>query len=359
MTNTDMQTAAPTPKPTHPIMVLREYLEARSSELKAALPPHISETKFIRAVVTACQINPDLLACDKRSMWNACLRACNDGLLPDGVEGAIAPFKGQAQWMPMYQGQLKQFRNSGQFKWVGAGLVREGDEYDHWIDENGEHFKHRPADDNTGKIRRIYAAATTKDGGFFLADMSPADVDKRRKMSRASRSDAPWQTWPEEMMKKTAIRVLSKMLPKSSDRDDLDQFIRRDEEDELGISHDDALAPGVLGRSALDYFADDNKEQQKPSSASPGSSGTETGDAGSGGQAASEGVVSSRSPAPAEAGAAPDPAIATAYERGKQAKADGLSSKAIPGEYRDTARTREALAWQAGFSGNPMPTFKD
>ncbi len=342
MTNTDM--VASTQKPAHPIIVLREYLEARSSELKAALPPHIPEAKFIRAVVTACQINPDLLACEKRSMWNACLRACNDGLLPDGVEGAIVPFKSQAQWMPMYQGQLKQFRNSGQFKWVGAGIVREGDDYDHWIDENGEHFKHRPADDNTGKIRRIYAAATTKDGGFFLADMSPADVDKRRKMSRASRGDAPWQTWPEEMMKKTAIRMLSKMLPKSSDRDDLDQFIRRDEEDDLGISHDDQTSRG--SGSMLDHFADDH-EQQKTSGASD-SSGS-PGEPGGGGQVGDEGQA--RGPAPA-----PDQATATAYQRGKDAKAQGMSAKAVPGEYRDAARTPEALAWRAGFDGEPMPT---
>ena len=88
-------------------------------------------------------------------------------------------------------------------------------------------------------------------------------------------------------------------------------------------------------------------EQQKPSVAS-----VESGNAdapASGGQAASEGVVSSRPPAHA--------AIVSAYERGEKAKAEGHNAKAIPGEYRDTARTREALAWQAGFSGNAMPTF--
>lgn len=90
-------------------------------------------------------------------------------------------------------------------------------------------------------------------------------------------------------------------------------------------------------------------EQQKPSGAS-----VESGNAdapASGGQAASEGVVSSRPPAPA------DRAILTAYHRGEKAKAEGHNAKAIPGEYRDTARTREALAWQAGFGGHPMPTF--
>jgi hypothetical protein len=91
-------------------------------------------------------------------------------------------------------------------------------------------------------------------------------------------------------------------------------------------------------------------EQQKSSGASVDSGAAD--EPVSGGQAASEGVVSSRPPAPAD-----HPAIASAYQRGKQAKADGHNAKAIPGEYRDTARTREALAWQAGFDGSPMPGF--
>jgi recombination protein RecT len=220
-------------KAPHPLVRLRHDLELRESELKAALPVHISPDRFIRVVLTAAQINPDILACARQSLWNACLRAANDGLLPDGVEGAIVPYKDRATWIPMYQGLLKKFRNSGEFKWVTAGIVYEGDEYSHWIDETGEHFRHVPQDDNADKkIRRIYALATTKDGGSFITDMSLADVNKRKNMSRGTRDDAPWKVWPEEMMKKTAIRQLSKYLPKSSD---IDALLRRDDEDLLGV----------------------------------------------------------------------------------------------------------------------------
>jgi hypothetical protein len=51
-------------------------------------------------------------------------------------------------------------------------------------------------------------------------------------------------------------------------------------------------------------------------------------------------------------------AITAAYERGRKAKADGHQRKAIPPELRDPARTREALAWQAGHDGTAMPEWK-
>ena len=129
-------------KPIHPIVSLQAQLEKRASELSRALPAHMPAERFIRVVLTACQLNPDLLACDRTSLWNACMRAAQDGLLPDGREGAIVPYKDKAQWMPMTQGLLKRFRNSGQFKSITAGIVRETEPFEHWVDENGEHLKH-------------------------------------------------------------------------------------------------------------------------------------------------------------------------------------------------------------------------
>jgi hypothetical protein len=55
--------------------------------------------------------------------------------------------------------------------------------------------------------------------------------------------------------------------------------------------------------------------------------------------------------------AAADDLISNAYERGKTAKASGHQRRAIPPEYREGNRTREAVAWQAGFDGAAMPTF--
>jgi recombination protein RecT len=248
-------------KQNHPLVVLNSYLQERVDSLRTALPPHMKPERFISSVMTAVQLNPALMACERRSLWLSCMRCAQDGLLPDGQEAAIVPYKDKAQYLPMYQGLLKKFRNSGQFRWVGTGIVFEGDVYEHWITQEGEHFKHVPADDNSGKkIRRVYALATTKEGGSFIADLSMAEIDKRRAMSRASRDDAPWKQWPDEMMKKTALRVLSKLLPKSSD---IDIFLQRDEAESLGVETVQAIDDqrGAAFGNVLDHFAGTSPDQ--------------------------------------------------------------------------------------------------
>ena len=266
-------------KKPHPVVVFREQLESRADTYRNALPPHIKVDRFIASMVTAVQLNPDLLACDRRSLFLASIRCAQDGLLPDGSEGAIVPFKKTATYIPMVQGLLKKFRNSGQFKWVTAGIAYEGEVYEHWLDETGEHFKHVPQGElaDPKKIKRVYALATTKDGGFFVTDASMAEINKRRNMSRASRDDAPWKVWPDEMMKKTALRMLSKLLPKSSD---LDQFLQRDEDESLGIEHATAAIEekrALAFGSAMDHFAgpeETAEKADKESGTSPADGGT-------------------------------------------------------------------------------------
>jgi recombination protein RecT len=311
-----------------------------------ALPAHISPDRFIRVVITAVQLNPDLLTCDRGTLWNACMRCANDGLLPDGTEAALVPYKSKVQYIPMYQGLLKKFRNSGEFKWITAGLVYENDEYDHWIDETGEHFRHKPADDHDNKkLRRVYALATTKDGGSFIADMSLSEVNKRKAMSRTTREDAPWKAWPDEMMKKTALRVLSKLLPKSSD---LDALMQRDEGALLGVeSVDDrrqAVADADAG-SALQQFAQQEAEQEAPAPEPQPAAASPT----------------PEQPAQAEPELDLDPAkLKAAFDRGREERRQGVRRNKPPGELRDPARAQELASWHDGWdSVGPEEESKD
>lgn len=47
-------------------------------------------------------------------------------------------------------------------------------------------------------------------------------------------------------------------------------------------------------------------------------------------------------------------AIDAAYERGQKAKADGMTPKAMPKEFRTGGREKEAEAWTAGFEGKDL-----
>lgn len=313
-----------------PIVVMRERLEARSGELKNALTD-ISPEHFIRALITSAQVNPDLQACSFQSLWLACMKACRDNLLPDGREGAIVPYKSNATWIPMYQGLLKKFRQSGECKWIGSEVVREGETFEHWIDESGPHFKHIPAGDDSAAVTKVYAAAITKDKAFYVAVLSMSEIKKIRAMSKASRDDSPWKVWPEEMMKKSALRRLSKLLPAGRDFfEDEEEVVNKLPEPQPTIQIVER-APGAA--SALDTFAGVDRVDQAPTT---------------------EGGEISRT---ADTVDITDP-LSIAYERGKIAQKAGMLRKAIPGEYREEANRAEADAWHAGYDGkeftNPL-----
>jgi phage RecT family recombinase len=212
--------------------------QLNNANLRGILPPHIPAERFKRVVDTAIQNTPKILDATPRSIFNACMRAASDGLLPDGREGAIVPFKDwkaskearrdiiDVQWMPMVSGILKKIRNSGQVAVITAKVVYAGDQYRYWIDDSGEHLIYEPseaADRNI--VRTVFAMARTKDGEVIVEPLLPVDIERIRKVSRA-KDDGPWVDWWDEMAKKSAIRRLSKRLPMSTDLDDL---IRRDD----------------------------------------------------------------------------------------------------------------------------------
>ena len=335
MTEQNLATIAAKP----PIVVMRERLEQRTTEIRAALVD-IRPEQFIRAVITSATINPDIQACSWQSLWLACMRACRDDLLPDGRQGAIVPYKDKATWIPMYQGLLLRAWRTGKFKWIGADIVREGDRWEHYVDTSGVHFRHEPGDDIDRPILRIYAAATTLDGGTFLAVLPFAEANKIKRMSKTTRDDSPWKMWESEMFKKTALRRLAKMLPIeiTVDEDADEPF-----EEPQPIEATPRRAPGAL--AALDAFAGGGREDVEESSTASGS-GQFT-------EAEREQAKVELQNIAAGSGESPETFLERshreAYQRGKDDKAKGVARKAVPTEYRDVPKL--ALAWVAGWSG--------
>jgi len=331
-----MATTAVAEKSVNPMETLRGQLERRKDELQRALPQHMPPERFIRVVLTAVQINADLLTVNRQSLWNSCLRAAQDGLLPDGREGAIVPFrdnndrsptKGQsvAQWMPMTYGLLKRFRNSGQFKSITANIVREGDQFSYWVDETGEHLRHEPASD-TGKPIKAYAVAALKGGGAMAKVMSIADIEKRRAVSRAK--DGPmWREWWDEAAQKTVLRNLAKRLPTSSDLDDL---IRRDDAlynfDTAAEPRSSIARPVDVG-GALDHFS--GADTPQPSSQPDQTSATDE-------------------PSNPEPEGATDE-LDSAYQLGAEAHRKGMQRKAVPPDYRTPENSHLSREWLKGW----------
>ena len=213
-----------------PIDSVRSTLTKMQPEFAAALPPQIQPEKFVRTTVTAIQMQPELLNADRRSLLGACMKAAQDGLLPDGREAALVIFRSkggaQVQYMPMIGGILKKLRNSGELASISAHVVHEHDQFDYILGDE-ERIEHKPClFGERGQPIAVYAVAKTKDGAVYREVMSVEEVEKVRSVSRAGNS-GPWVTWWGEMAKKTVIRRLCKRLPSSAD---LDQVMAHDNE---------------------------------------------------------------------------------------------------------------------------------
>lgn len=217
------------------LVEIRSSIAASASEYRAALPAHISPERFVRTVQTAINMNPDIVDCDRRSVYGAIMKAAQDGLVLDGREAALVRFNSKAgpqcQYMPMVAGILKKARNSGEISTISAHVVYSNDTFNYVLGDD-ERIEHRPhLGTDRGKPILVYAVATLKDGGKQRAIMTVAEIERVRAVSRAKDS-GPWAQWWDEMAKKTVIRRLAKYLPSSSDRDEdeLQRTIERDDE---------------------------------------------------------------------------------------------------------------------------------
>jgi recombination protein RecT len=250
---------------------VRSAFDAAASEYEKALPAHIPTKRFVRCLTTAVQLNPELLSVDRQPLLAACQKAAEDGLLPDGREGALVIFRVRdkatgawrknVQWMPMLAGLLKKARNSGQISSITANVVYSNDRF-RLILGDDELVEHEPfLDGDRGKPRVVYAIARLKDGGIVREWLTIAEVDKIRNASRAKDS-GPWVQWYDQMAIKSCLRRLIKKLPASTDREADEGFYRAVERDDELIEHQPPkdVTPRQPARDPLDAFADESDE---------------------------------------------------------------------------------------------------
>lgn len=251
-----------------PIDEIRGQLARMDSQFKMALPDHVPVEKFTRVAITAISTNADLINADRTSLFSSCMKAAQDGLLPDGRESALVIFGGKVQYMPMVAGILKKARNSGELASITAQVVHKNDPFSYRVDDEGEHLEHTPDvfSKDRGEIIGVYALAKTKDGELYIEPMTLDQIEKVRASSRTGKSsNGPWNNWWEEMAKKSVIRRLAKRLPMSTD---LEDTLRRDV-DEVDIT---PVAPEAQSQepakrtrqSRLSQVAQAQPETQKP-----------------------------------------------------------------------------------------------
>lgn len=217
------------------------------AEFAKTLPATVPAERFARVLKNALQ-DPNMEEVlgtppGRFSILTESLKASNDGLLLDGRQAVLVPRKKKvkvgnvvkdvrvAVYQPMWQGLLHLAYNSGVIERIQCQPVYSNDLFK--VERNpddGCPLTHKVDDPfgPRGDLRGVYAVAKFLGSGWSdYVIISVAEIERIRKLARAEESDA-WKNHYAEMCKKTAIRRLTKYLPKSSDHmDRFDSAARR------------------------------------------------------------------------------------------------------------------------------------
>lgn len=213
------------------IQTVQQQLTALTPEFAKSLPPGMTPERFGRVALTAIQNAPALLRCEPQSLWNACMKAAQDGLLPDGREGAMIPRGNTVSWQPMVFGIITKAKRRGSVANLVSNIVYEGEPFEVLLGDDDRIVHRRDiARVKRGKEIAVYAIATLKDGSKEREVMTWDEIQAVRKMSSTPNA-GPWVSAEGEMARKTVLRRLSKRLPAlDDDDDDLRQAVERVDE---------------------------------------------------------------------------------------------------------------------------------
>lgn len=221
------KTATKTIKAAAPQDDFKALLKSQWGRIQAVIPSGTDPDRLFQLAVSAYNTTPKLAECSKVSMLSCVMKCASLGLEPSAVDGLgrayILPYwnkktgRNEAQVIIGYKGMLELARRSGQIKSIHAQAVYEGDSYEHWEDETGQHFRFvsNDVEHTPDKLTDVYMTAHLKDGGFVFETMTKREIDSVRDRSKA-KSYGPWVTDYEAMALKTVIRRSFRYLPVST-----------------------------------------------------------------------------------------------------------------------------------------------
>lgn len=200
------------------------FIQQLRPEIARALPKHMDADRIARLALTVLRTDEAaakkrgkpgdaLVNCKPESFAGALLTASALGLEP-GINGEayLVAYKGEATLIVGYQGYAKLFWQHPLAQHLDAQAVHEHDDFDYAYGLD-PYLRHKPALGERGKVTAYYAVAALSTGAKVFVVISPEEAKALRggKVGVSGSIPDPMH-WME---RKTALRQLFKLLPKS------------------------------------------------------------------------------------------------------------------------------------------------
>lgn len=209
---------------------LTSQIRGMEKQFSLAMPKGAEATQLVRDALTCVRNTPKLAECDNASVLGALMTCAQLGLRPGTPLGhayLLPLWNGRerrlnAQLIIGYAGLIELAHRSGQIKSLSARVVYENDDFEIQYGLH-EDLIHRPAmSGDRGEPVAYYAVVHLVSGGYSFEVMSHDEmIAHRDKFAMAKTRDGkivgPWRDHFESMAKKTMIRRLAKLMPKSTD----------------------------------------------------------------------------------------------------------------------------------------------
>lgn len=232
-------------------------------DIKDTIPTFLSPARLTNVFISQCRKNPKILECDAVSLVKAFSDAAEIGLEPDGINAHLIPYGKEVNYMVDYKGMINLARKSEEISDMTANVVYSKDTFEHEYGSN-KHLKHiKCMEKDRGHRICAYSYVKYKDGSEDFRVLTEQEVMHAKKSSKTPKI---WNSDPDPMWAKTAVRQHSKFLPKAKELGRASQYI---EETEL-TSITDAENMTIITNDKKAALTEKIKEKQKEKVEEPG-----------------------------------------------------------------------------------------
>ena len=216
------------------------------------------------------QNNPTLQRCDPQSILNAVVNVARTSITLNPVMklAYLIPRKNKCVLEFSYMGLVAMLRDNGCIKSISAHIVYEDENFEFDLANNKiRHLPKYAQSENEHNLRKIigcYSRATLPNNEIVYEFMPMWEIDKVKRSSEGSENKySAWQTWKDEMIKKSVIKRHFKMLISVNVTEALTTALSIENENNLLVNDFSNKSNNVVKPKLTNAFDDFNVEEEK------------------------------------------------------------------------------------------------